>query len=312
MEQQNWTEICIKVRTQDLDTASNIVNMVVPYGIYIEDYSDLETVALEICSSAMIEDELINKDRDHGKIHVYIDPNENPLEASSFIETQLKNNNISYKINIANCAKEDWINNWKQYFHPMPIGRTLLIRPSWENGYDANGRTVLNIDPGLAFGTGSHPTTKLCIEALEDYVKKGTTILDVGCGSGILSIAGLLLGAKEALGVDIDETAVKTANENAEKNNFFSPEFCAKHGDLSEKVSGKYDIVVANIVADIIIRFNKDVKNYLNDDAIYITGGIIDSREEEILQSFKENNFEVLERKEDNGWLVFVTKKIKQ
>ena len=114
--------------------------------------------------------------------------------------------------------EEDWINNWKKYFKPIPVGEKLLIRPNWENGYDAQGRTVLHLEPGLAFGTGTHETTRLCMELLEQYVKPGASVLDVGCGSGILSVAALLLGAERAVGVDIDELAVKTAVQNAELN----------------------------------------------------------------------------------------------
>lgn len=308
---ENWTEIKITVKTKDIESAGNIANMVVPYGIYIEDYSDLEGEVMEIAHIDLIEEELLKADRTKGIIHVYVNPHENPLEAVSFIKERLENLNIEHTITIADCATEDWVNNWKQYFHPMPIGEKLLIRPTWEDEYDSAGRKVLHIEPGLAFGTGSHPTTKLCLETLEKYIDEHSTVLDIGCGSGILSIASLLLGAKTAFGVDIDSLAVKTAIANAKENDLDESRFTAVQGNLSDKVNGKYSVVVANIVADIIMEFNKEVADFLDDDGVYITGGIIENREEEVLFSFAQNGFEVKERFEEKGWLVFVVQKIK-
>lgn len=311
IENEVWSEIKITVGTKDIEVAGNIANMVVPYGIYIEDYSDLENEVMEIAHIDLIEESLLEADRSKGIIHVYVNPHENPIEAVSFIEERLKEQGIEYSIQIDDCATEDWVNNWKQYFHPMPIGEKLLIRPTWEDEYDAGGRKVLHIEPGLAFGTGSHPTTKLCLETLEKYIDENSTVLDIGCGSGILSIASLLLGAKSAFGVDIDSLAVKTAQANALENGFDESKFKAVQGNLSDKVSGKYNVVVANIVADIIMEFNKEVGKYLENDGVYITGGIIESREDEVLLSFAQNGFEVKERFEEKGWLVFVVKKSK-
>lgn len=306
---ESWTEIAITVDTENIDIAGGIANMTVPYGIYIEDYSALENEVMEIAHIDLIEEELLKSDRTKGIIHIYINPHENPLEAVSFIKERLESEKITYDIKIADCAAEDWVNNWKQYFHPMPIGERLLIRPMWEDEYNADGRMVLHIEPGLAFGTGSHPTTKLCLETLEKYVYDNSTVLDIGCGSGILSIACLLLGAKSALGVDIDSLAVKTAKANAEENGFDNSRFNAVQGNLADKVSGKYNIIVANIVADIIMELNKDVGRFLDDNGVYITGGIIESREDEVLYSFSQNGFERIERFEDKGWLVFVLRK---
>lgn len=306
---QSWTEISITVSTKDIDMAGNIANMVVPYGIYIEDYSALEEETMQIAHIDLIEESLLQRDRTKGIIHVYVNPHENPLEAVSFIKERLDAEKIEHEIKIADCKTEDWVNNWKQYFHPMPIGEKLLIRPTWEDEYDAGGRKVLHIEPGLAFGTGSHPTTKLCLETLEKYINNDSTVLDIGCGSGILSIASLLLGAKSAFGVDIDKLAVKTALANAEENGFNPPVFDAVNGNLSDKVTGKFNVVVANIVADIIMEFNKEVANFLEDDGVYITGGIIDCRKDEVIYSFEQNGFEIVENFEEKGWNVFVCKK---
>lgn len=306
----DWTEISVTVSTKDIDLAGNIANMVVPYGIYIEDYSTLEEETMEIAHIDLIEESLLQKDRTKAIIHVYVNPHENPAEAVSFIKERLDAEGIENEIKISDCKTEDWVNNWKQYFHPMPIGNKLLIRPTWEDEYDAGGRKVLHIEPGLAFGTGSHPTTKLCLETLEKYIKDDSTVLDIGCGSGILSIASLLLGAKSAFGVDIDKLAVKTALANAKENGFEPPVFNAVNGNLSDKVEGKFSVVVANIVADIIMEFNTQVGQFLDDDGVYITGGIIDARKDEVLYSFAQNGFTVIEQFEEKGWNVFVCKKI--
>ena len=309
VEQDSWTEIAVTVDTKDIDTAGDIANMVVPYGIYIEDYSALEEETMQIAHIDLIEESLLEKDRTKGIIHVYINPEENPLESTSFIAERLNALGIKHEITISDCKVEDWQNNWKQYFHPMPIGKKLLIRPVWEDNYDAGDRKVLDIEPGLAFGSGSHPTTQLCLEILENYITPDSTVLDIGCGSGILSIAALLLGARSAFGVDIDSLAVKTAKANALQNGFGDDKFTVVQGNLSDKVNGKFNVVVANIVADIIMEFNKTVGDFLTDDGVYITGGIIESREDEVLFSFAQNGFEVTDRFENNGWLVFVLKK---
>lgn len=309
VEQDSWTEIAVTVDTKDIDTAGDIANMVVPYGIYIEDYSALEEETMQIAHIDLIEESLLEKDRTKGIIHVYINPEENPLESTSFIAQRLNALGIKHEITISDCKVEDWQNNWKQYFHPMPIGKKLLIRPVWEDNYDAGDRKVLDIEPGLAFGSGSHPTTQLCLETLENYITPDSTVLDIGCGSGILSIAALLLGARSAFGVDIDSLAVKTAKANALQNGFDDDKFTVVQGNLSDKVNGKFNVVVANIVADIIMEFNKTVGDFLTDDGVYITGGIIESREDEVLFSFAQNGFEVTDRFENNGWLVFVLKK---
>lgn len=307
----DWTEIAIDISVKDVDIASCIANMCVPYGIYIEDYSNLEKESMEISHIDLIDSELLAKDREKAIIHLYIANDENPMEAVSFLKERFELENIKYSISTSNCIQEDWINNWKQYFHPMEVGKKLLIRPSWIDDYDNGDRKVLSIEPGMAFGTGTHSTTKLCLETLEDYISKDSAVLDVGCGSGILSIASLLFGAKSATGVDIDELAVKTAIENGKKNNFTVPEYAILHGDLVDKVSGKFDVVVANIVADIIIMLSQDVGNFMKDEAVFITSGIIDSREDDVQKALMENGFSVIRRVEEKGWVALVSKRMK-
>ena len=305
----DWTEITVTVSNEDVDQVSDIANEVVPYGIYIEDYTNLEQDVEEIAHIDLIDEELLAKDRTKAKVHMYISCEDNPLEAVSKISEMLKEANIDFQVDSLDCNDEDWLNNWKQYFQPSPVGEKLLIRPTWRKNYDPEGRIVINLDPGLAFGTGTHETTRLCLEVLEKIVKEDTTVLDVGCGSGILGIASLLLGGKSAVGVDIDPMAVKTAKENAVLNNV-EDRFTAIEGNFTEKVSGKFDIVVANIVADASIFLSQGVKTFMKEDSVYIMSGIIDTRVDEVIEEVSKN-FEITGKLFLNGWYC-LTAKIKE
>ncbi len=303
----DWTEIIISVKADDIDEAGDIAHMIVPYGLYIEDYRFLEQDAMEIAHIDLIDEELLNKDRTKGLIHVYIPTDQSPTEAISFLSERLSAQGIWHDITSAQRRNEDWENNWKEFFKPFPVGHKLFIRPVWEelSLAQTQGRTVLSIEPGLAFGNGSHETTKLCLEALEPYIKADTSMLDIGCGSGILSVAGLLLGAERALGVDIDDLAVKTARENGILNGLSSPRYNIVHGNLLDKVDGSYDIVVANIVADAIITLSKDVAKFLKPEGVFIVSGIIDLRAQEVLVALEDAGFDVFESRQEAGWFCF-------
>lgn len=302
-----WTEIKIAVNAQDIEKAGDIANVVVPYGIYIEDYTNLEEVVEEIAHIDLIDEDLLKKDRNKAFVHIYLEPDVSPSEAVAFLSERYTAENIEHSIELLDCAEEDWRNNWKKYFNPIPVGEKLLIRPSWRDDYDAGNRKVLNIDPGLAFGTGGHETTRLCLEMCEKYLKEGDSVLDVGCGSGILGIATLLLGAESAVGVDIDETAVRTAVENAQINGV-GDKFTAICGSFTEKVEGKYDIVLANIVADAIMFLSEGVQDFMKDDAVYVMSGIIDTRADEVKQSVS-RYFDIIEEHLQGGWACFAAKK---
>ncbi|MBE6824529.1 MAG: 50S ribosomal protein L11 methyltransferase [Ruminococcaceae bacterium] len=301
-----WTQITINVSPKDIDLAGDIANMTVPYGIYIEDYTDLEQGVEEIAHVDLIDEELLKKDRNIAKIHIYIDPEDSPAEAVAFLKERYLSEGIEHTIEEEKCEEDDWLNNWRKYFKPTEVGEKLLICPSWHELSDTNGRVVLDIDPGLAFGTGKHETTRLCLSTLEKYVKEGVNVLDVGCGSGILGIASLLLGAGSAFGVDIDPLAVRTAKDNA-KVNKVEDRFEVVCGDLTEKVQGKYDIIVANIVADAIIFLSKGVKEFMKDDTVYIMSGIIDSRLPDVNEALKDD-FDIIDEIFDNGWYCLVAK----
>ncbi|MBQ1660825.1 MAG: 50S ribosomal protein L11 methyltransferase [Clostridia bacterium] len=303
----NWTEIIAEVNSSDLYTAENIANMTVPYGIYIEDYSALEQEVLEIAKIDLIDEELLRQDRTKGKIHIYISPEANPAESLAFLKERFEAEGIEYRLYSDECDVESCLENWKKYFNPINIGEKLLIRPVWRDDYDPQRRIVLNLEPGLAFGTGTHETTRLCLQALEKHVKKGDNMLDVGCGSGILSVAALLLGAEKATGIDIDPLAVKSSIENAERNNV-ADRYTGIHGNLAEKANGCYDIITANIVADAIIMLSGDIEKLMNDKTIYIMSGIIDTRLDDVLSALPDT-LEIIEQYEEKGWICLAAMK---
>ena len=305
----DWTEVAITVDAKDVERAGDIAQMVVPYGIYIEDYSNLEAEAWEIAHIDMIDEELLKKDRTKGIIHVYISPEDSPAEAIAFLSERYNAAGIAHEITTSDCAMEDWINNWKQYFKPIPVGEHLLIRPTWEKDFPVRGRKVLKLDPGLAFGTGTHETTRLCLELIEDYLRPQMNILDVGCGSGILSVAALLLGGVAATGVDIDELAVKTAVENARLNGV-EDRFTAIAGNLTDKVEGSYHMVLANIVADAVIELTETIQDYMYCDSLYIVSGIIDTREQDVMNAMA-GRFDVIDRRSDNGWVALALQPVR-
>lgn len=304
----DWTEITARVPTEKTDEAAAIANMTVPYGIYIEDYTNLEADAEEIAHIDLIDDELVNKDRTHSIIHMYIAESDNAVEAVSYLRERFIACGIESEIKCELVDDADWNENWKKYFKAFEIGNRLAVCPSWEDYNNIDNRTVISLDPGAAFGTGSHATTSLCLEILEKRVTPNTTVLDIGTGSGILAIAADLLGAKSAIGVDIDAQSVKTAIANAEINGVSEKtEFLV--GDLADKISGKYDIVCANIVADVVMRLFDNVANFMKDDGILIVSGIIDMRSAEVEKSAIEHGFTITESLMREEWHAYVLTK---
>ncbi len=302
----NYTEVKIYIKTEDTERASNVAVMAVPYGIYIEDYSDLEEAAWEIAHIDLIDEDLLQKNRAESIVHIYIEEGNNPAEAVSFISDRLTAEKIEFRIETDGCSEEDWADKWKAFFKPTAVGERLFVRPIWIDDYDAGDRAVLNIEPGAAFGTGTHDTTRLCLETLDKIIKEGDTVLDIGCGSGILAIASMLLGATEGFGVDIDELAVKTAKENGKMNGLDEPELKFVCGDLADKVTKQYDVVVANIVADIIILFSTQVRAFMKQGAKFIASGIIDTRADEVVSALQSAGLKLVERIEHGGWVCLV------
>ena len=301
-----WTDISITVPRRYADTAEAVATMVANGGIYIEDYADLEQQAWEIAHVDLIEQELLDKPRDVVIVHMYLAPDENPAEMLPLFRQRLDDAGVEYTLNTEGVEQEDWQNAWKQYYHAMDIGRRLAIVPGWEE-YDTD-RTVITMDPGMAFGTGTHETTSLCLETLDELVQGGERVLDIGTGSGILAIAALKLGAKEAEGVDIDPMCVRTAGENAQRNGV-AETLTVLVGDLSDKASGVYDIITANIVAAAILSLAPAVPALMAPGARFIASGIIDERRDEVLDGLKAAGLRPVQVKEKRGWVCIICEK---
>jgi len=221
---------------------------------------------------------------------------------------------LSWHISARRIQEEDWANNWKKYYRPIPVGERLLVIPEWE-AVDPSDRVPLRLDPGLIFGTGAHPTTKLCLEAVERLAKPGQVVLDLGCGSGILSIAALLLGAKHVTACDIDPKAPDVVRSNAALNGISDEALTVlcgdvlAPGDLRDRLGEtQYDLILANIVADVIIALSTFITPWLAPGGRFVCSGIIDGREEEVKQALKAHGFSVLEHHKDGDWHSFITK----
>ena len=301
-----WTDIRLTVSKADAEAAEAVATMIAEGGIYIEDYSDIEEQVEQIAHVDLIEQELLDKPRDTVIIHIYLEPGASPVEMLALIAARMEAAGIAYAVETEGVEQEDWQNGWRKYYHPMDVGQRLAIVPSWQD-YDTD-RVKLILDPGLAFGTGGHETTNLCLEVLDERVKGGERVLDIGTGSGILAIAALKLGAAVAEGVDIDPVAVRTAGENAALNGV-ADKLTVLVGDLSDKASGKYDIITANIVANAIMSLAPAVPGLMADDAVFIASGIIDSRKDEVIAALEAAGLAVLEVKEKRGWECIVCKK---
>lgn len=210
------------------------------------------------------------------------------------------------KAEVTDVKNEDWENNWKKYYKPLKIGKHIVIKPTWEDYASAPEDVVVELDPGMAFGTGSHASTSMCLELLEKTVKKGDRVLDIGTGSGILAIAALKLGASVAHAVDIDPLAVKIAKENAALNGCVEPAFTCVEGDLADKIQGEYDVVIANIVADVICELTKTVGRYIKRDGKFITSGIIDFKADKVKAAVSAADLNITEEKAQKDWRAFL------
>ncbi|MBF1051556.1 MAG: 50S ribosomal protein L11 methyltransferase, partial [Peptostreptococcaceae bacterium] len=204
-------------------------------------------------------------------------------------------------------AQENWENEWKKYFKTIKVSDSIVIKPTWEEYTKKENEKIIDIDPGMAFGTGTHETTRMCIKAIEKYIKQNDILIDIGCGSGILSIAGAHLGAKNVIGVDLDKLAVKISKENVELNGY-KDVIDIRYGDLTDVITEKADIIVANIIADAIVMLSKGVSNFMNDDAYFISSGIINDKKNYVQENLIKNGFEILEINNEGEWNCIVAK----
>lgn len=313
----NWTEVKIYTTTAGIDPLTGSMLDLGLQGFMIEDAQDFDEFLHDTTPRwDYVDQAVMEKMKDcETCVTIYVADNPQGMEELMQVRqilARLKAQDPDGKygrleLEMKDVDEEDWSNAWKKYYHPVQVGEHLVVCPSWE-AYDRKpDEVVLTLNPGMAFGTGTHDTTRLCMELLEKYITPQDTVLDVGCGSGILAITAALLGANKIIGCDIDEVAVKVAGENAALNGV-QDRISFHQGDLTSQVEGSFQIICANIVADVIIRLSEDAGRYLAKDGIFITSGIIDTREQDVLNALEQNGFQVIERRTSGGWVALACK----
>lgn len=309
-----WIEVTIKTTTEAVEAITNILDELRTGGVMIEDPKDFLFQKNNELDWDYVEEEVFNKSGQDGVlIKTYISEERNVVEVVENIKHRvlsLRDFGIDIgegSVSLGQVNESDWANEWKKYYKPTKIGQRIVVKPTWEDYKPENGELIIELDPGMAFGTGTHETTSMCIRELEKYVNEDSKVFDIGCGSGILAIAAAKLGAKEVLAVDLDEVAVKVSKENVEENNV-SDSVEVRHGNLMDVVKDRADVVVANIIADIIKILAKDVHNFMKKDAVFISSGIILDKVEEVKESLIENGFEIIDIKKLGEWSAIVSK----
>ena len=294
-----WTQVKVTVKLERLDDLVAIMSMV-SNNLQIEDYSDID---LKTCYGDLIDESILNADKTIASVSVYLPAERSVAECISFLRERFAASDLTdAKIETVGVNEEDWANSWKAYYKPIKIGERLVIVPAWEKYTPAEGELIVRMDPGMAFGTGTHETTRLVIKLLETYTKEGCRMLDVGTGSGILAICASKLGAGECRAYDIDPMAVRVANENIKDSGLTN--ITCEVSDLLRQVdkSQPYDLICANIVADIIIRMTPDVGELMHKDTVLLASGIIMERSDDVVECFEAHGFRIVERLEENGW----------
>ncbi|MBR5514891.1 MAG: 50S ribosomal protein L11 methyltransferase [Clostridia bacterium] len=307
----NWTQLKVTCKTEDLNSVTAVMSMLDNH-LMIEDYSDIET-GLNTIYGELIDESILNADKTHAKVSMYIDERNNYNDYLLFIKERLRALGLEDKttIEIIGVDEEDWENNWKRFYKPLKIGENLMIVPMWEDYEAKDGEVIVKMDPGLAFGSGTHETTKLCATLIEKYMEPGMHVLDVGTGSGILAICESKLGAKDINAYDIDPIAVRVAKENAEKNGVYNIN-CGV-SDLLRDVDmtgGAYDFVSANIVADIIIRMTPELSRVTKIGSLVCVSGIIEEYARNVIECMELHNFGIVDIMTDKDWKGILFKRL--
>lgn len=308
-----WFELKIKTTSEATEAISNMLMELGCEGVAVEDPNDpIFGDGYEGDWDYFDKEEMVFEYPEGALIKTYVE--DTVLETLiPAIEAQIKSLEsfgIDYgpgTIETVEVFESDWANEWKKYYKPTRIGERIVIKPSWEAFEPEPADLIIEIDPGGAFGSGTHETTSMCIEQLDKRVKPDTVVYDIGCGSGILAIAAAKLGAKEVIAVDLDQAAIETSIENVRLNHVVG-KVDVRHGNLMEVVTGKADIVVANIIADVICFLSESIHEFMHEDSLFIASGIINLKLEQVLTTLKANGLEVVEVIEKGEWAVVVSK----
>ena len=302
---RQWTKLTVKCTSGELELVSAIMSMV-DNGLMIEDFSDFE---LNGMYGELVDESILEADRSSARVSVFIPEERSLAECRAFIDERLAAAGITSRCECLGVNEEDWAENWKKYYKPVKIGRITIV-PAWEDYEPADGEVAVRMDPGMAFGTGTHETTRLVLRLIEDMLPAAARVLDIGTGSGILSICASRLGAERCAAYDIDPVAVKVARENVRDGGITN--VTVEVSDLLSAVDlshGKYTFAVANIVADIILRMMPDIGAYLEKEATLVLSGIIADREAEVVRSVAENGYTVVKKLYENDWVALAVKR---
>lgn len=302
-----WYKIEIQTETEAVDALTYLLEEAGIEGAIIEDPNDSMFQEKYVGDWDYSESTARQFDHEDVLVSVFIESDENIESTTALISSileNLKNNDLnigSGKITYELVDDAAWKDKWKEYFKPFKIGETIVVKPSWEAYEGKDSEIIIEMDPGSAFGSGTHETTSLCVELLETVIKSGDKVYDIGCGTGILGISAALLGAKEVIGVDISEDAIIATKENIHKNHL-QDIMTVQLGSLTQGLNGKADIILANIMADIILSMNETIDHFICDGGYYITSGIIEGRQNEILESLEKWGFEIINHKVKGEW----------
>jgi ribosomal protein L11 methyltransferase len=305
-----WSEIKIVIDEKDIEVVEGILYAMDIKGLSIEDPKDILEREQGPLTWDFADINIFEYGKDKAVLKAYFHEEIDKDEIVKEIEERIRGLEEygirleNYVVTSSTVREEDWANNWKKYYKPTKVGERFLIRPLWEEYTAEEGEIVISMDPGMAFGTGTHETTRMCLEALERYIRQDTRVLDIGTGSGILAIGASLLGAREVVGVDLDPVAVASAKENVGYNHLDNVQIL--EGNLMEVVEGEADIIVANIIAEIIVVLIDDVHKKLQADGVFISSGIIKEKEELVTRKLLDSGFFVKETNYQGEWVCIV------
>ncbi len=306
-----WFEIIVEVPNDGTEMVCNLLNEMGSGGVVIDDPASIsqyrETYSVDPC---LLPDEVTYKGKENTIVKGYLPVSEDSRSRVDNLKSTIASTAcFAYSIRIETVDDEDWANVWKKFYKPMRIGYNLVVKPSWLDYRGGRDDLVVELDPGMAFGSGTHPTTQMCLEILESYINGGEVVFDVGTGTGIIAIAAVKLGAGSALAIDNDHVALQFAAKNIELNGL-SSEIGTVSSDLLESVQGRADIIVANIVANAIVKMAPQAAAFLKQGGLFIPSGIINSRADEVRLAIEGAGLAVLEKHTSEEWVLFVTKKL--